>query len=93
MFSDYRAVIISEYKTFFLTFSIILYNNDEDLFNVLFSNFKSLLNILIFDSFVVVVASGISYRGNVLAFLAAIITLRSSSYLILCSRYYFIFYF
>ena len=85
--------MIPKYRTLFLTFSIIRYNSDEDLFNVLFSDFKSLLNILVSDFFVVIINSGISYKGGVLAFLAAIITLRFSSYLILCSRYYSIFYF
>ena len=83
--------MILEYRTFFFTFSIIRYNNDKDLFSALSSNSKSLLNILILDSFVVVVNSGISYKSNILAFLAAIITLKSSFYLILYSRYYFIF--
>ena len=55
--------MIPEYKTLFLIFSIILYNNDEDLFSVLPNNFKSLLNILVSDFSVVVVDSNISYRG------------------------------
>ena len=85
--------MIPKYKTLFLISSIIRYNNDGDLLNTLFNNSKSLLNILISDSFVVAIDSGISYKNNILVFLIAIITLRSSSYLILCSRYYFIFYF
>ena len=84
--------MIPKYKILFLTSSIIRYNGDEDLPSVLSNNSKSLLDILISDSSVVVVDSGISYKGNVLAFLAVIITLKSSSYLILYSRYYSIFY-
>ena len=85
--------MIPKYKTLFLTFSIIRYNNNGDLPSALLNNSKSLLNIPISDSFVIVVNSGISYRGNTLAFLAVIITLKSSFYLILYSRYYSIFYF
>ena len=85
--------MIPEWKTLFFTFSIIRYNDDRDLFNVLFNNSKSLLNILISDSFVIIINSSISYKDNILAFLAAIVTLRSLSYLILYSRYYFTFYF
>ena len=85
--------MISKCRTFFLTSSIIRYNSDGDLPNVLPNNFKSLLNILISDSFVVVIDSDILYKGGVLAFLIATITLKSSFYLMLYSRYYFIFYF
>ena len=80
--------MIPECRTLFLTFSIIRYNSDKDVSNVLFNNSKSSLDILIFDSFVVVVDSGISYKSNTLAFLAATIISRSSSYLILYSCYY-----
>ena len=83
MLSDCRAIMISECRTLFFTSSITRYNNDKDLFSVLPSNSESLLNILILDSSAVVVNSGISYRGGVLAFLAAAITLRSLSYLML----------
>ena len=82
-----------EWKTLFFTFSIIRYNNDRDLPNVLPSNSESLLDILISDSFVVVINSGISYKNNALVFLAATVILKSSFYLILYSRYYFIFFF
>ena len=68
------------------------YNDDKDLFNVLPNNSESLLNILILDFFVVVVDSGILYRGKVLVFLAAVITLKSLFYLILYNRYYSIFF-
>ena len=85
--------MISECKTLFFTSSIIRYNSDGDFSNALPNDSESLLNILILDFFVVVVDSGISYGGNVLDFLAAAATLRSLFYLILCSRYYFIFYF
>ena len=77
----------------FFTFSITRYNNDGDLFSVLPSISEYLLDILILDSSVIVVDSNISYRGNVLAFLAAIIILRFLFYLILCSRCYSTFYF
>ena len=85
--------MISECRTFFFTFSIIRFNGDEDLPSALPNISKSLLNILILDSSAVVVDSDISYRGNILAFLTAAIILKSSFYLILYSRYYFIFYF
>ena len=83
--------MIPEYKIFFFTSSITRYNSDKDLFNVLFSNSESLLNILVSDFSVVVVDSNISYKNNALVFLAAVITSKSSSYLILYSRYYFTF--
>ena len=83
--------MIPKYKTFFFTFSIIRYNNDGDFSSVLPNNSESLLDILILDSFVIVVNSGISYEGDALAFLIVIVTLKSSFYLILCSRYYSIF--
>ena len=70
---------------------IIRYNSDKDLPDALLNNSESLLNILISDPSVVVVNSGISYKDNALIFLAAIITLKSLSYLILYSRYYFTF--
>ena len=92
MFSDYLNIIIPEWRILFFTFSIIRYNGDKNLPSILPSNFESLLNILILDSFVIVVDSGISYRGGALAFLAVIVTLKSSSYLILYSRYYSILY-
>ena len=79
--------MIPKYKTFFFTSSIIRYNGDKDFLSVLPNISESLLNILILDPFVVVVDSDISYRGNILAFLAATITLKSLFYLILCSRY------
>ena len=78
--------MIPKYKTFFLTFSIIRYNNNEDLPSVLLSNSKSLLDIPISDSFVIVVNSNILYKDSILAFLAVIITLKSLSYLILLLR-------
>ena len=84
--------MIPKYKTLFFTSSIIHYNSDKDLSSVLPNNFESLLDILISDYSVVVINSGISYKDNVLVFLAATTTLRSLSYLILYSRYYFIFY-
>ena len=84
--------MISKCKIFFLTFSIIRYNNDKDFLSVLFSNSKSLLDILVSDSSVVIVDSNILYKGDILAFLAATITSKSSSYLILYSRYYSTFY-
>ena len=80
--------MILEWKTLFFISLIVYYNSDEDLSNVLFNNSKSLLNILILDSSVVAVDSDISYKGSVLVFLAAIVTLRSLFYLILYSRYY-----
>ena len=85
--------MIPEYKTLFFTFSIIRCDGDGDLLNVLPNNSESLLDILILDSFVVVVNSGILYKNGILAFLAAATTSRFSSYLILCNRYYSIFYF
>ena len=88
MFFDCRAIMISKCKTLFLTSSIIRYNNNGDLPSVFPSNSKFLLNILISDSFVVVVNSNISYKSNALAFFTVIVTLKSSSYLILYSRYY-----
>ena len=91
--SDYRVIMISECRTLFLTFSIIRYNSNKDLPNVLFSNSESLLDILILDSSAVVIDSGISYKGSSVAFLAATTISRSSSYLMLYSRYYSIFYF
>ena len=83
--------MIPKYRTLFFTFSITRYNGDKDLLSVLPSNSESLLNILISDSFVVVVNSGISYKNDVLVFLAAVIILKSSSHLMLYSRYYSIF--
>ena len=79
--------MISKCRIFFFIFSIIRYNSDEDLPSALPSDSESLLNILISDFFVVVINSGISYRGNVLAFLAAATILKSLFYLILYSRY------
>ena len=90
MLSDYRAIMIPKYRTLFFTFSIIRCNSDGDFPNVLLNISESLLNILVSDSFVVAVNSNISYKGNTLAFLVATITLKSLSYLILYSRYYFI---
>ena len=84
--------MIPECRILFFISSIIRYNGDEDLPSALFSDSESLLDILISDFSVVVVNSGISYRGNTLAFLAAAITLRSLSYLILYNRCYSIFY-
>ena len=84
--------MIPEYKTLFFTSSIIYYNNNKDLFNALLNNSESLLDILILDSSVVVVDSGISYKNDILAFLAAIITLKSLSYLILYNRCCFVFF-
>ena len=92
MLFNYRAVMIPKYRTLFLTSSIIRYNNDGDLFRALSSNSESLLDILISDSSAVAVDSSISYRGNVLAFLAVTATLKSLFYLILCSRCYFTLY-
>ena len=91
MLSNYRAIIIPKYRTLFFIFSIIRYNGDGDLSSVLSNIFESLLNILILDSFVVVIDSDISYKNSILAFLAATATLKSLSYLILYSRYYFTF--
>ena len=93
MFFNYRAVMIPECRIFIFIFSIIRYNNDKDFFSALPNNSESLLNILVSDSFVVVVDSNILYRGSVLAFLAAAAILRSSSYLILYNRYYSTLYF
>ena len=84
--------MILECRIFFFTFSITRYNSDGDLSSVLFSDSESLLDILVSDSFVVAVDSGILYKGGVLVFLAAAAILRSLSYLILCNRYYFIFF-
>ena len=84
--------MIPKCKTLFFIFSIIRYNSDRDFSSVLFNISESLLNILILDSFVVVVDSGISYKSNNLAFLTAIVILKSLSYLMLCSRYCFIFF-
>ena len=84
--------MIPECKTLFLILSIIRYNSDRDLPNVLPNNSESLLNILISDSSVIVVDSNISNKSNTLAFLAVIVTLKSSSYLILYNRCCFIFY-
>ena len=92
MFSDYRVIMIPECKTLFLTSSIIRYNSNGDLPSVLPNNSEFLLNIPVSDSSVVAVDSDISYRGGTLAFLIAVITSRSSSYLILCSRCYSTFY-
>ena len=83
MFSDYRTIIISECRTFFFISLIIRYNNDKDFSSVLFNISVSLLDILISDS---------SYKGSILAFLAATVTLKSLSYLMLYNRYYSIFY-
>ena len=85
--------MIPECRIFFFIFSIIRYNGDGDLFSVLFNISESLLNILISDSSVVAVDSGISYKGGVLAFLAGIIILKSLFYLMLCSRCCFTFFF
>ena len=85
--------MIPEWRIFFFTSSIVRYNNNRDLSSALPNVFESLLNILVSDSSVVIVDSGILYRGNILAFLAAAATLKSSSYLILYSRYYSTFYF
>ena len=79
--------MISECKTLFFTFLIIRYNGDKDLPSVLPNISESLLNILILDS-VVAVDSNISYKGDALASLTAIITLKFLSYLILYNRYY-----
>ena len=84
--------MIPKCRTFFLTSSIIRYNNDKDLLSVLFNISESLLNILISDSSAVVVNSAISYGGDILVFLIAIVTSKSSFYLILYSRYYSILY-
>ena len=84
--------MIPEYKTLFFTFSIIRYNSDRDLPNVSLNNSESLLNILISDSFVIVIDSNISYKNYILVFLVVIITLKFLSYLILYNRYYFTFY-
>ena len=84
--------MISEWRTLFFTFSIVRCDGDGNLPSVLFSDSESLLDTLVLDFFVVVVDSGISYGGGVLAFLAAAVTLRSSSYLMLYNRYYSIFY-
>ena len=73
--------MILKWRTLFFTFSIIRYNSDRDLPSVLPNNSESLLNILIPDSFVVAIDSGISYKGNILAFLAVIVTLKSLLYL------------
>ena len=83
--------MILEYRILFFTSSITRYNSDKDLFSALFSNSESLLNILLSDSSAVVIDLGISYRGNILAFLAVTVILKSSSYLILYNRYYSIF--
>ena len=93
MLSNYLAVMILKWRTFFFISSITYYNGDEDSPNALLNNSESLLDILISDSSVVVVNSGISYKSNILAFLAAAITSKSSSYLILYNRYYSTFYF
>ena len=84
--------MIRKCKTLFLTFSIIRYNNNRDLPSVLPNNSKSLLNILISDFSVIVINSGISYKDNILVFLAVTITLKSSFYLILYNRYCSTFY-
>ena len=84
--------MIPKCKILFFTFSIIRYNSDRDFLNALFSNFESLLDILVLDSSAVVVDSGISYKDNTLAFLAAAITLKSLFYLILYNRYCSTFY-
>ena len=60
--------MISEYRTLFFTFSIIRYNNDEDFLSASPNDSESLLDILILDSFVVVVNSGISYGGDIWLF-------------------------
>ena len=78
--------MVPKWRTIFFTSSIIRYNNDKNLFNVLPSISESLLNILILDSSAVVVNSAISYKDNTLAFLAAAVISKSLSYLILCSR-------
>ena len=93
MLSNYRTIIIPKYRILFFIFSIIRYNNDKDLPSVLPSNSESLLDILILDFSLVVVNSGILYKSNALAFLAAIVTLRFLFYLILYNRCYFIFFF
>ena len=85
--------MIPEYKILFFTFSIIRYNGDKDFPSALPNISESLLNILVSDSFVVVVNSGTLYKGNILVFLAATAILKSLFYLILCSLYYSTFYF
>ena len=57
-----------EWRIFLFIFSIIRCDGDGDFSSVLSSNSESLLDILILDSFVVAVDSGISYGGGVLAF-------------------------
>ena len=91
MFFDCRAIMISKYRTFYFIFSIIRYNSDRDFPSVLPNISEFLLNILVLDFFVVVVDSGISYGGNILAFLVTTIILKFLFYLILCSRYCSIF--
>ena len=91
MLSNYRAVMIPKYRTLFFIFSIIRYDDDGDLFSVLFNNSEFLLDILISDFSVIAINSGISYKSNALAFLAVIITSKSLFYLILYSRCYFFF--
>ena len=80
-----------KWRIFLFTSSIIYYNGDEDLPSVLFSDSGSLLDILVLDPFVVVVNLSISYKGGVLAFLAATITSKFLFYLMLCNRCYFTF--
>ena len=79
--------MISEWRIFFLTSSIIRYNSNKDLPNVLPNNSKFSLDTPVSDSSVIAIDSGISYRGNTLTFLAATATSRSS-HLMLYSRYY-----
>ena len=79
-------------KNFFFIFSIIRYNSNKDFLNISPSDSKSLLNILISDSFVFAVDSDILYRDNVLAFLVTTATLKSSPYPISYNRRYSIFY-
>ena len=83
--------MIPKCRTFLFISSIIRYNGDKDLPSASSSDSESLLNILVSDSSVVVIDSSISYKNSVLAFLTAAIILKSLSYLILYSRYYFIF--
>ena len=60
--------MILKWRTLFFTFSIIRYNSDGDFPSVLSNNFKSLLDILVSDSSVVVIDSDILYGGGALAF-------------------------
>ena len=84
--------MIPNYKTFFFTFSIVRCDGDKDFPSVLPSNSKSSLDTPVSDSSVVVIDSDILYGGGALALLATAVTLRFLFYLILCNRYYSIFY-